>query len=131
MKEIKVIIVFILISQMNLYAKGWKPWPKIEDIVVKASVTVEDSGCEYSYCVYNSTKNSLGLDTFVLDLRISGPEHPFSASDLTTSHTLVEHIRILDQAEVYNIYNVRSPKGWGGKGGSWQIPNLVIRKFRI
>ena len=59
MKNTITIILLLLFTGLvnTAFAGIKKPWPKIYDVVVRASVTIEGINIDYFYKVTNSTKN--------------------------------------------------------------------------
>lgn len=88
--------------------------PKLVDILVKASVTVENESYSYFYTVCNSSKNlpNVGLTYFWIDTRNDLNTHPLSYSDLTREHDYFEHTQILEDAPRIHLFDKKYPVGW-------------------
>lgn len=105
---------------------GAKPWPRIIDIVLEASVTLRGDDFQYSYTLHNSTKNTLPLSRLEIDLRLDPSGHPFARSDITVKHTFNDHIALIGLAPKIKPIRMDSPPGWIADVDYWSAGGLTV-----
>lgn len=122
-RELKIMALLFLTASFTDVQAG-KPWPKLVDVVVRASVTMEAEGYLYSYAVSDSLKNELGIDVFAIDIRKIPAEHPFSSKHITIAHNIENHLKAISQGERIQPMRIYGPQPWKTFGRpTWNLMN--------
>lgn len=102
--------------------KGGWVWPKLEEVFVYASARKNESGnYDYSYVISNSIKNTFALNRFEVDLRNNPVEHPFTREDVTLTHDMYAHRKVLDNTLRVKPIEVVRPEKWNRQlPAKWQ-----------